>query len=109
MAGACGLGALQAAKERGIWGVGVDTDQAFLGRHILTSAVIRLDRGVFDSVHRLVRGTLRPGSTTVYDVHNGGAQLGRISPKVPRPFLRRIEKIRKQIADGTITVPRPKG
>jgi len=109
VAGACGLGALRAAKERGVWGVGVDTDQSFLGRHILTSAVIRLDRGVFDSVRRLVHGTLRPGSTTVYDVHDGGAQLGRISPKVPRPFLRRIEKIRRQIADGTITVPRPKG
>jgi basic membrane protein A and related proteins len=109
VAGACGFGALRAAKEKGIWGVGVDTDQSFLGRHILTSAVMRLDRGVFDSVHRLVRGTLRPGATTVYDVPNGGVQLGRNSPKVPRPFVRRVERIRRQIADGTIVVPRPKG
>ncbi|HEY7732691.1 MAG TPA: BMP family ABC transporter substrate-binding protein, partial [Gaiellaceae bacterium] len=37
-AGGCGLGALQAAKEQGKWGIGVDNDQAFLGSHILTSA-----------------------------------------------------------------------
>ena len=38
VAGACGLGALQAAKENKAWGVGVDADQFYLGKHILTSA-----------------------------------------------------------------------
>jgi basic membrane protein A len=108
VAGACGFGALRAAKEKGVWGVGVDTDHSFLGRHILTSAVIRLDRGVFDTVRKFARGTLGPGSTTVYDVRTGGVELGRISPKVPRKFLRMVAKIRRQIANGTIVVPRPK-
>ena len=36
------LGALEAASERGIWGIGVDVDQSHLGRHILTSAVKRM-------------------------------------------------------------------
>jgi basic membrane protein A and related proteins len=109
VAGACGVGALRAARQKGVWGVGVDTDQSFLGPHILTSAVIRLDRGVFDVVRKFARGKLRPGSTTVYDVGNSGVQLGRVSPKVPRLFLRRLAAIRRQIADGTIVVPRPKG
>ena len=30
-AGGCGLGALEAAKTKGIWGIGVDSDQSFLG------------------------------------------------------------------------------
>jgi basic membrane protein A len=30
VAGPCGLGALEAAKEQGVWGVGVDVDQAYL-------------------------------------------------------------------------------
>ena len=38
VAGGCGLGALDAAKEKGVWGIGVDADQSFLGPHILTSA-----------------------------------------------------------------------
>ena len=33
VAGACGLGALDAAKEKGVQGIGVDADQAYLGDH----------------------------------------------------------------------------
>jgi basic membrane protein A and related proteins len=109
VAGTCGLGALRAAREKGVWGVGVDIDQSFLGPHILTSAVDRLDRGVYDTVRRFVSGRLPPGATTVYDVRGGGVELGRISPKVPPTFLRRVAAIRKQIANGTIVVPRPPG
>src|SRR5213596_2191299 len=50
VAGPCGLGALDAAKERGRWAVGVDVDQSFLGSHILTSAVKRVDRGIYLAV-----------------------------------------------------------
>ena len=32
VAGGCGLGALLAAKEQKVWGIGVDGDQSFLGR-----------------------------------------------------------------------------
>src|SRR2546425_4198551 len=48
VASGCGLGALDAAKEKGVWGIGVDADQSFLGPHILTSAVKRVDTAVFD-------------------------------------------------------------
>ncbi len=34
VAGQCGLGALDAAKTKGVWGIGVDADQAYLGDHI---------------------------------------------------------------------------
>jgi basic membrane protein A len=109
VAGACGVGALRAAREKGVWGIGVDVDQSFFGPHILTSAVMRLDRGVFDAVRRFTHRRLPPGAGIVYDVRNAGVQLGRISPKVPPQFLRRVERIRRQIADGTIRVPRPRG
>ena len=56
VAGACGLGALEAASERGVWGIGVDVDQAQLGRHILTSAVKWLDVAVFSTIEVLVQG-----------------------------------------------------
>ncbi len=32
VAGPCGLGALEAAKEKGVWGIGVDVDQSYPGR-----------------------------------------------------------------------------
>jgi basic membrane protein A and related proteins len=107
VAGNCGLGALAAAREKHAWGVGVDVDQSFHGPHVLTSAVNRFDRGVFTAVRRFTRGRLAPRE--VYDVGNGGVGLGKISKRVPAAYLRRLERVRRAIADGTIVVPRPPG
>ena len=41
VAGRCGLGALDAAKEKSVWGIGVDKDQSFLGDQVMTSAIKR--------------------------------------------------------------------
>ena len=106
-AGSGGLGALTAARQRHVWGVGVDVDQSFLGPHILTSAISRYDRGVFDAIHRFARGKL--GASAVYDLHNGGVELGRINARVPAELERRLARVRRQIVNGTIVVPRPRG
>lgn len=105
VASTCGLGALQAAKERGIWGIGVDIDQASLGPYILTSAVKRLDVAVYDTVRDFTRGSFKTGSDTLFDLRNGGVGLGKISPKVPPAFIRRVDAIRRQIVAGKIRVP----
>ena len=47
VAGGCGLGALSAAKDEKVWGIGVDADQSFLGDHVLTSALKGVDSAVF--------------------------------------------------------------
>ena len=62
--GFCGLGTLSAAKDEGVWGVGVDTDQSYLGPQILTSAVSRLDEGVFTMIRRFVGGNWPPTGET---------------------------------------------
>jgi basic membrane protein A and related proteins len=106
VAGGCGFGTLEAAKEKGVWGIGVDIDQSFLGRHILTSAVARLDVRVRDAMDRLKRGTFTTGSDTVFDLHNGGVGLATISPAVPRSVLSRLDAVRRQIIAGRVKVPR---
>ncbi len=106
VAGACGLGTLEAAREENVWGVGVDIDQSFLGKHILTSAIINWDKPVVDAIRRLVQGTFTTGADTIYSLQNGGVGLGKISPLVPRSFVRRLNEIRRQIAAGAIKVPR---
>jgi basic membrane protein A len=105
VASACGLGALEAAKERGVWGIGVDIDQSSLGPHILTSAVKRLDVAVFRIIQLAQAGTLPTGRNVVFDVRNGGVGLGKISPRVPRALVAKVERIRQQIASGAIVVP----
>lgn len=105
VAGGCGLGALAAARAQHVWGVGVDVDQSFLGPHILTSAVSRFDRSVFDSVRGFTQGHLP--ARAVYDLRNGGVELGKVSKRVPPAFLRRVARVRRMIENGTIVVPRP--
>jgi basic membrane protein A and related proteins len=104
VANACGLGALEAARERGIWGIGVDVDQSHLGRHILTSAVMRMDVGVFDTIEDLVRGTLETGRTSRFTLQNGGVGLGKISAAVPRSLEAEIEDVSAEIVAGTISI-----
>ena len=105
VAGECGVGTLQAAKEKGVWSIGVDVDQSFYGPHVLTSAVKRGDVWIYETVRALVRGKLRTGRTAVWDLRNGGVGLGKVSPSVPRAFRRQVERIRAQIIAGKIAVP----
>jgi basic membrane protein A and related proteins len=105
VAGACGLGALAAAKEKGAWGIGVDLDQSYLGPFILTSVVKRLDVAAFDLIRSLEQGTFTTGEDSIFDLRNGGVGLGRISPKVSRSLLSQVDRVRKQIVAGKIKVP----
>jgi basic membrane protein A and related proteins len=104
VAGVCGLGVLEAASERGIWGIGVDVDQSHLGQHILTSAVKRLDVAVFDTIERLARGTLETGRTSGFSLRNGGVGLGTISAGVPRSLKAEIEDVWAEIVAGKIPI-----
>jgi len=104
VAGVCGLGALEAASEHGIWGIGVDVDQSHLGQHILTSAVKRLDVAVFDTIEALARGTLETGRTSRFSLRNRGVGLGTISAGVPRSLKAEIEDVRAEIVAGKIAI-----
>src|SRR5919199_1706690 len=83
VAGGCGLGALDAAKEKDVWGIGVDADQSFLGPHILTSATKRVDVAVFSAIKDVVDGTFK-GGDAVYGLKVNGVGLGKVSPRVPK-------------------------
>jgi basic membrane protein A and related proteins len=102
VAGGCGLGALDAAKEKGVWGIGVDADQSFLGPHILTSAVKRVDTAVFLAIKRVVDGNFK-GGNIVFSLKQNGVGIGKISPKVPRSEVAAVNKVRADIISGKIT------
>jgi basic membrane protein A len=105
VAGPCGFGALAAAKEGGVWGDGVDVDQSYLGPHILTSAVKRVDLGVFRFIQAVQTGTLIPGHDFVFDLKNGGVALGKISSKVPKAYIAKLNALKEQIELGKIKIP----
>jgi basic membrane protein A and related proteins len=93
---------LDAAKERNVWGIGVDADQSYLGPQVLTSALKRVDTSVYDTIKQVLAGTFAGGTNTVFDLRNDGVGLGKVSPKVPAADVARVKKIAKQIAAGGI-------
>lgn len=105
VAGGCGLGALEAAKEKGVYGVGVDTDQSYLGRFILTSVIKNWKLPVYDAALKLVHGRLPTGGNLSFDLRNHGVYLGKFSRAVPRSLRRRVKSLAAQIEQRKIVVP----
>jgi basic membrane protein A len=107
-AGGCGLGALQAANESDVWGIGVDSDQAFLGPHMLTSATKKVDVSVFDTIQAVVDDSFEGGADTLYNVANDGVGYGEVSPDAPDrdELIDTLDDVAQQITDGDIDIPR---
>ena len=103
VAGQCGLGALNAAKEKNVWGIGVDADQGYLGPHILTSALKKVDVAVFQTIQSVGDGSFSGGENTVFDVASGGVGLGEVSPDVPADLASQVSDVQDKIASGEIT------
>ena len=107
VAGGCGLGALSAAKDKGVWGIGVDGDQSFLGPHVLTSALKGVDSAVFLTIEALQDGTFVGGKNVVFGIDQDGVGLGTLSPKANEQDVAAVEKVEQQMAAGDITgIPR---
>ena len=104
VAGGCGLGALAAAKENNIWGIGVDADQLYLGPFMLTSALKRVNVAVSDLTKLANAGNLKTGGDYLYSLRNNGVGLGSVNPKVPKADVAKTVALGKLIAQGKIVV-----
>ena len=109
VAGGCGLGTLNAAAQAGIWGIGVDVDQYALAKNVLTSALKRVDVGIYTAVQQAKNGKFQGGSDLLFDLNNNGVGVGKISPKVPAAFVAKMNALRAKIVNGKVKVPVAKG
>ena len=107
VAGGCGPGTLEAARRTGVWAIGVDLDRSGLGPHILTSVLKRYDRGFAALMRQAGSERLPAGRSIVLGLRRGGAELGRISHRVPAPVLQELAAVRHLLATGRIRVPGP--
>jgi len=108
VAGQCGLGVLSAAKEKGVFGIGVDADQGYLGPHVLTSATKKVDVAVYNTIEAGKRtgAKFRTSFDAIFSVKNGGVGYGKISPRVSTKLKAQLALIQKQIVSGKIVVRR---
>jgi basic membrane protein A len=105
VAGGCGLGALDAAQQEGVWGIGVDADQAFLGEHVLTSALKRVDEAVFQTIQAVADGSFTGGDVTLFGLAEDGVGLGEFSPNAPQEAIDEALAQVDGIVSGEIEVP----
>jgi basic membrane protein A len=104
VAGQCGLGALDAAKEKGKQGIGVDADQAYLGAHVLTSAIKKVDVAVLDTIKQVQDDKFAGGTNTTFEVKNEGSGLGKISATGAK-YQSQIDDVTAKLADGSVEPP----
>jgi basic membrane protein A and related proteins len=103
VAGGCGLGALDAAAQENVWGIGADADQGFLGDHILASALKKVDVSVYSTIEAVVDGSFTGGENSVFDVKNDGVGIGGFNDAIPAEIVEKVEAAREQIKNGEIT------
>ncbi|HST13544.1 MAG TPA: BMP family ABC transporter substrate-binding protein [Gaiellaceae bacterium] len=83
VAGQCGLGVLDASHEKGIFGIGVDADQGYLGPWVMTSALKRVDVSVYNAIQAANHGKLKGGANKQFTADIGGVGYGKWSSRVP--------------------------
>jgi basic membrane protein A and related proteins len=105
VAGGCGLGALSAANAKGVWGVGVDADQNYLGPYMLTSAVKKVDFAVYSTVFTLKEGIFPGGTTVTFGIKNFAAGISGYAKTVPGPVKTKVNAIISKIKAGGIKIP----
>lgn len=109
--GKMGSAGVVAATKDGVWGIGVDQDEYFStfddGRaegveKLASSAVKRVDLGVFDQIVKVLDGSFA-GEAFSLTAANGGITYAPFhEADVPAEVRERLEATRLGLADGTI-------
>jgi basic membrane protein A len=104
VAGGAGLGYLAAAQQRGKYGIGVDSDQGFLGRFVLTSALKKVNAAVSLTVRDTMRGRFH-GGDHLFTLRNNSTGFAPTSPLVPKSIVAQATAYEKLIKSGKIVPP----
>lgn len=104
VAGGCGIGALDAANSKNVYGIGVDADQGYLYPSVITSAEKRVDTAVYTIIDLTQKGKYT-NNVPQFDLSNQGVGYGTPSSAVPQDAIQEAMTIQNQITSGALTVP----
>ena len=106
-AGGTGLGSIESAKEKNKYAIGVDRDQSDLApENVLTSALKKVNVGVYDTVKDLVEGKLTGGQAKVYGLKEDGVGIPETTKNlVPQEILDYVNTMIEKVKSGEIKVP----
>ena len=108
--GGTGAGLFDAAKDQGIFAIGVDSDQARLvpDAPILTSVIKRVDNAVYQTIQDANDGNFPGGEVINLGLKEKGLSLapfGRFEDDVPQEVKDEVKKAQQGIISGDIKVP----
>ncbi|HET9921155.1 MAG TPA: BMP family ABC transporter substrate-binding protein [Ktedonobacteraceae bacterium] len=104
VAGGCGVGALDAAHQKGVYGIGVDADQGYVNSSVITSALKRVDVAVYDTINTFEAGHFN-NNPPRFDLSNDGVGYAPPSSAVPADAAAKATSFVDQIKSGSLTPP----
>jgi basic membrane protein A len=104
-AGGTGTGVIEGCKSKGIFAIGVDSNQDYVAPGtVLTSMVKYVDNAVFATVKDVQEGTFKAG-TNRFGVANDGVGITELEftkDIIGEEKISKLEQIKKDIIDGKI-------
>jgi basic membrane protein A and related proteins len=79
----------------------VDADQAYLGSHIMTSALKKVDVAVFDTIKSVQDGKFAKGTDTIFDLKVDGTGFGKTNAEGAK-YQSDVEGVAEKIKSGEI-------
>ncbi|CDM68146.1 Bmp family lipoprotein [Clostridium bornimense] len=113
-AASTGIGVINKASElreqgKDVWAIGVDQDQAVTMPQakdaILSSCVKRVDVAIYNIAKNFINGEFAGGTTIEYGLAEDGIGIADTKDNLNEETLELVEKYRKEIIEGSITVP----
>jgi len=102
VAGGSGLGYIAAAKEKGVYAIGVDADQADVAPGtVITSALKRVNKAVYDTIKAVTDKTYKSGDN-FFSASNDGVGYGKLDAVVPASAKSAADQALADIKSGKI-------
>jgi basic membrane protein A len=107
VAGQCGLGALDAACQEGVFAIGVDADQSFAGDCVVTSALKPLELAVFETIRSAQEGTFEGATNRFFGIEEfpDADLLAPMTDAVPADVQAAVEEAQQKLISGEIDPP----
>jgi basic membrane protein A len=107
IAAAAGIGVLQAAGERGLYAIGVDTNQNdIVPGNVVASDIKDVGKAIYEVFKTIKDGTYQPGAVLQYGLASGGVDIDMTAQEqvLPQAIQDQVLAVRQQIIDGTLKV-----
>jgi len=104
VAGGCGIGALDAADQNHVYGIGVDADQSSVHASVITSALKRVDTAVYTIIKDTVDNSFT-NNPPKFDLAHDGVGYAPVSSAVPADAKAKADDFATQIISGSLVVP----